>query len=144
MSQDYKEWLKKYIPSSASDYSTGFNIANDICKNNSIFELEQWNVENFNSLYLELSNTKEFIEKNQTGNEYIKHAVENYMSFLIYERDLILPPTLPFEDFYWRWGSKGPTEGLNNKEILFGVLKILVNIIIKNMLLKIFMMIWRD
>jgi hypothetical protein len=126
MSQEYKEWLSKNIPGSASHYSTGFNVANNICKENSIPELEQWTVENFDSLYSILSVKQEFIEKNKSGNGYIKHAVENYMSFLISERNLVLPPTLPFEDFYWRWGSKGPTEGLNNKEILFGVLKILV------------------
>jgi hypothetical protein len=126
MSQEYKEWLSKNIPGSASHYSTGFNVANNICKENGIPELEQWTVENFDSLYSILSVKQEFIEKNKSGNGYIKHAVENYMSFLISERNLVLPPTLPFEDFYWRWGSKGPTEGLNNKEILFGVLKILV------------------
>jgi len=38
----------------------------------------------------------------------------------------LINPVKPFDEFKWRWASKTPTESINKKEILFGVLKVLV------------------
>ena len=42
------------------------------------------------------------------------------------EWDITIPPELPFDEFTWRWASKGSTEGINKKEVLFGVLEVLI------------------
>lgn len=39
----------------------------------------------------------------------------------------ILPPTLPFPDFKWRWASYEPTEGLNRVPVFLGVLRALAS-----------------
>lgn len=45
---------------------------------------------------------------------------------MIEEFEITIPPSIPFKSFKWRWAVTTPSEGLNRKDILFGVLKVLV------------------
>ena len=52
-------------------------------------------------------------------------TLSNYKKFMDSRNTYQIPPVLPFLGFKWRWAVATPSESINTKEVLFGVLSIL-------------------
>ena len=126
MFEEFQEWLKSTKPKSARHYTSGFNTINRICSSASLEPLENWTIENWDSYYDLLNEQEEYKELNRTGKNILSATLNNIKLFLNNSNKITIPPAKPFEEFKWRWASKTPSEGINNRPILFGVLSVLV------------------
>lgn len=124
MINEFEEWLNINIPKSAKNYITGYKTLNNLSNELTLPLLDSWNKENYDENATNLKNQEKFITLNTNGNNMYSATLSNFKKFL--QSKIVVPPSLPFPEFTWRWASKGPTEGINKKEVLFGVLKYLV------------------
>ena len=126
MFEKFKEWLNLEIPKSARHYSSGFNSINKICLSNSLKKLDIWTLETWDKNYDLLTQINDYQKLNDSGKNILSATLKNYKLFLNSLKKIEITPKKPFDEFKWRWASKTPTESINKKEILFGVLKVLV------------------
>jgi len=126
MFEKFQEWLKCNKPKSARHYTSGFNTINRISSSSALEPLEKWSLENWDTNYNLLIKQKEYKELNNSGKNILSATLNNIKLFLNDSKQITIPPIKPFEEFKWRWASKTPSEGINNRQILFGVLSVLV------------------
>ncbi len=123
---DFKTWLRVKKPDSERHYSSGFNTINRICSSESLESLGNWNLDNWSENYAELVKIEEYKKLNTSGNGILSSSLNNFKLFLESLEEIVIPPKIPFDDFKWRWASTTPSEGINRRSVLFGVLQVLV------------------
>lgn len=133
MFEEFRSWLEITIPNSARHYSSGYNTINRISNSNGFRPLEEWNLEEWDTLFQAITSNAEFINLNTTGNNILSSTLSQFKRFLE-ERQIEntttamqIPPEKPFDELKWRWASTTPSEKLNRKDVLLGVLQILYN-----------------
>lgn len=122
-------WLNKNKPKSSRHYASGFNTINNICKENNIDELSNWTLTLWDENIKKVYNIEKFNSLNNSGNNILSATLTNYKNYLKEKgmsNNIIIPPEKPFDAFKWRWAVTTPSEGINKKEVLLGVLKVLV------------------
>lgn len=123
MFEKFQIWLESYKPNSSRHYSSGYNTINRINNNYGLQPLENWSIDNWDTFYIPLIEQEEFKKLNSSGN-ILTATLSNYKKFLESVATMIIPPLKPFDELKWRWASPTPTESLNRKDVLFGVLNV--------------------
>ena len=126
MFEEFKHWLNATKPKSEKHYTSGYNTLNRISSSNGLKDLEEWTLDNWDTYYPLLVEQMEYKELNVSGKNILSATLNNIKLFLNDSNRVIIPPAKPFEEFKWRWASKTPTEGINNRPVLLGVLSVLV------------------
>ncbi|MDN5058530.1 McrB family protein [Aliarcobacter butzleri] len=124
MIEEFEKWLNENLPKSTKNYLSGYKTLNNLLEKLSIPKLDDWNINNFDEFSTNLKSNNEFIKINSNGNNMYSGTLSNFKKFL--KAKIIIPPIKPFDEFKWRWAVTTPSESLNRKDILFGVLKVLV------------------
>lgn len=125
--EKFIKWLQENKPKSERHYTSGIKKINIIATEEGLPSLEDWSLDNWDKNFNILSEVLEYKESNQKGNNYLSATLSSLKAFLEnLTSPIVIPPTRPFDEFKWRWASATPSESINKKSILFGVLKVLV------------------
>lgn len=123
MLEEFEQWLNVNKPNSARNYITGYKTLNKLSEELSLTLLDSWTIDNYNENIEILKNTEKFKTLNENGNNMYSATLSNFKKFL--DSKILIPPSRPFDEYKWRWASKTPTENLNCRQVLFGVLAVL-------------------
>jgi len=133
MFEEFRSWLEITIPNSARHYSSGYNTINRISNLNGFRPLEEWNLEEWDTLFQAITSNPEFITLNTSGNNILSSSLAKFKQFLEGKQtehtriDIHIPPEKPFDELKWRWATTTPSESINRKDVLLGVLRIIYN-----------------
>jgi 5-methylcytosine-specific restriction protein B len=127
MEELFSSWLKLNKPKSQRHYISGFHKINSLLEKNDLPKLDFWKSSNWESNLQNLKKVEEFKNLNSTGNNWLTATLSNFKKTVMQEIKILATPVIPFSEFKWRWAVTTPSESINKKEILFGVLKLLIS-----------------
>ena len=127
MEELFSSWLKLNKPKSQRHYISGFHKINSLLEKNDLPTLDLWKSSNWESNLQNLKKVEEFKNLNSTGNNWLTATLSNLKKTVMQEIKILATPVIPFSEFKWRWAVTTPSESINKKEILFGVLKLLIS-----------------
>jgi hypothetical protein len=122
----FKEWLKINMPKSADKYFSYFNTANKISQVSELGNLFLWSKEDWADLESKLREVPDFIDKNSSGHNSLTASIGQYKKFMNMENNnAVVSPIIKYPDYKWFWATITAQEGINNPDIILGVLKLL-------------------
>jgi 5-methylcytosine-specific restriction protein B len=122
----FKEWLIINMPKSADKYFSYFNTANKISQVSKLGNLFLWSKEDWADLESKLREVPDFIDKNSSGHNSLTASIGQYKKFMNMENNnAVVSPIIKYPDYKWFWATITAQEGINNPDIILGVLKLL-------------------
>jgi hypothetical protein len=122
----FKEWLKINMPKSADKYFSYFNTACKISQVSELGNLFLWSEVDWADLESKLREVPDFIDKNSSGHNSLTASIGQYKKFMNMEnKDIIIAPIIKYSDYKWFWATITAQEGINNPDIILGVLNLL-------------------
>lgn len=82
MKNEFRKWLERNLPKSVDHYSSAINTINRICIDHDIPQLGDWTPTTFPIYRDLLDEIDEYTQRNLSGNNILKCALDNYEKFL--------------------------------------------------------------